>query len=84
MTRINFPPESTPLLSDSTRDEELQPPPSDYGAFTEEVQKCDKSSCIPTSLMVRVLKEMDVQIEDFHFEYNPYTRSPRIRDDMIT
>ena len=37
-----------------------------------------------TGLMVRVLKEMDVQIEDFHFEYNPRTRSPRIRDDMIT
>ena len=38
----------------------------------------------PTGLMLRVLKEMDVQIEDFHFEYNPRTRSPRIRDDMIT
>jgi uncharacterized Rmd1/YagE family protein len=37
-----------------------------------------------TRLMVRPLKEIDVQIEDFHFEYNPRTRSPRIRDDMIT
>jgi uncharacterized Rmd1/YagE family protein len=34
--------------------------------------------------MHRPLQEIDVQIEDFHFEYNPRTRSPRIRDDMIT
>ena len=84
MTRINSTSESTPLLSDSTNDEESQSPPTHYGVLTDEDKTDDKSSSRPSSLMVRVLKEMDVQIEDFHFEYNPRTRSPRIRDDMIT
>ena len=83
-TRISSLPESTPLLSDSTHDEESQSPPTHYGAFIDEDKTHDKSSSRPSSLMVRVLNEMDVQIEDFHFEYNPRTRSPRIRDDMIT
>jgi uncharacterized Rmd1/YagE family protein len=84
MTRINSLSESTPLLSDSTHDEESQSPPTQYGAFIVEDKTHDKASSRPSSLMARVLKEMDVQIEDFHFEYNPRTRSPRIRDDMIT
>lgn len=88
-------PESTPLLSDSSDGH----PTLEYGThgiFHDMSDTGDRPSTDmdglaaidekmrTTGLMVRVLKEMDVQIEDFHFEYNPRTRSPRIRDDMIT
>jgi len=88
-------PESTPLLSDSSAGH----PTLEYGThgiFHDMSDTGDRPSTDmdglaaidekmrTTGLMVRVLKEMDVQIEDFHFEYNPRTRSPRIRDDMIT
>jgi uncharacterized Rmd1/YagE family protein len=60
-------------------------PTTQYGAFEDiPIDKAPEGARLGTGLMVRVLKEMDVQIEDFHFEYNPRTRSPRIRDDMIT
>ena len=76
------PQDTTPLLSDSFSDETSHSPTTHYSTFADHPQI--EKSTRPASLMLRVLKEMDVQIEDFHFEYNPRTRSPRIRDDMIT
>jgi uncharacterized Rmd1/YagE family protein len=87
ITRILSPPEATPLLSDVHEDTHhaTHSPTTQYGAFEDiAIDKAPESARPGTGLMVRVLKEMDVQIEDFHFEYNPRTRSPRIRDDMIT
>jgi uncharacterized Rmd1/YagE family protein len=75
------PVESTPLLSEVLDDDDPISPTSLDDPLSETEKSGDSR---PTSLMLRVLKEMDVQIEDFHFEYNPRTRSPRIRDDMIT
>jgi hypothetical protein len=92
--RTFSPPESTPLLADSADGH----PTLEYGTQdsmydtstgqnistgSDDMAMMDEKART-TGLMVRVLKEMDVQIEDFHFEYNPRTRSPRIRDDMIT
>lgn len=87
LSRILSPPETQPLL-DTDQEEQLHAttsPTAHYGSFnafreTEHPREMGRAG----GLMVRVLKEMDVQIEDFHFEYNPRTRSPRIRDDMIT
>jgi uncharacterized Rmd1/YagE family protein len=80
VTRTLSPPEATPLLADYDQESATHSPTS---SFTIESPSKDKRT-ITAGLMVRPLKEMDVQIEDFHFEYNPKTRSPRIRDDMIT
>jgi uncharacterized Rmd1/YagE family protein len=87
VARTISPPEATPLLSEHAIDEEdnaSHSPTSHYGAFDISPEKPPDTIRPASGLMVRVLKEMDVQIEDFHFEYNPRTRSPRIRDDMIT
>jgi hypothetical protein len=80
--------EVAPLLSQEDDDEEtVESPTSLYPHLNPFHSHHDQKAPPPlrsTGLMIRVLKEMDVQIEDFHFEYNPRTRSPRIRDDMIT
>jgi uncharacterized Rmd1/YagE family protein len=75
-------PENVPLLSDILPSESHHA--THYGAFEDIPVDTIPDATRGTGLMLRVLKEMDVQIEDFHFEYNPRTRSPRIRDDMIT
>lgn len=80
--------ETARLLSQDDDDEAgVESPTSPYPHLNPfHSQPEEKATPPPRSagLMIRVLKEMDVQIEDFHFEYNPRTRSPRIRDDMIT
>jgi len=35
-------------------------------------------------LLIRPLREQDVETEDFHFDYSPETRSARIYNDLIT
>src|SRR5438045_2059549 len=60
--------DSTPLLFHAYNDTH-QSPPTHYSTFADHPQI--ERSTRPASLMQRVLKEMDVQIEDFHFEYNP-------------
>lgn len=85
VSRTNAPPESARLLSDlSDEESRTHVPTSHYGAVDTGDGPTKTTRSTTTGLMVRPLKEMDVQIEDFHFEYNPRTRSPRIRDDMIT
>jgi hypothetical protein len=79
--------EAAPLLSHEDDEETVESPTSLYPHLNPFHSQHDQKAAPPlrsTGLMIRVLKEMDVQIEDFHFEYNPRTRSPRIRDDMIT
>ncbi|KAK1755212.1 hypothetical protein QBC47DRAFT_383078 [Echria macrotheca] len=36
------------------------------------------------SLLIRPLKEMEFETEEFHFEYSPSVKRPRIFNDMIT
>jgi len=84
LSRTTSPPEATSLLSHQEDDDDEPSPLQSAmtpGAFPTGVAQ---DTTRVTKLMVRPLKEIDVQIEDFHFEYNPRTRSPRIRDDMIT
>ena len=55
--------------------------------FTERQERdilADLSVWDGGSLVSRRLREDNVQIEDFHFEYSFKTRSPRIYNDMIT
>jgi len=84
LSRTMSPPEAVSLLSHENDDDDepsqlqsAMTPGSFSSSGTHDTNRA-------TRLMVRPLKEIDVQIEDFHFEYNPRTRSPRIRDDMIT
>ena len=72
-----------PLLVDFSYDAESQASHSPTIPYAVDSFAKDTRTTT-TGLMLRPLKEMDVQIEDFHFEYNFRTRSPRIRDDMIT
>ena len=83
VTRTLSSPDSAPLLGDY-HDDDSQPSYSPSSSFMLEHTSSKDKRTMTSGLMVRPLKEMDVQIEDFHFEYNPRTRSPRIRDDMIT
>jgi len=88
VSRITSPPESTPLLNQEDDEEETTQSQASLYPRLNPFRWHDDENVTPpprnAGLMIRVLKEMDIQIEDFHFEYNPRTRSPRIRDDMIT